>query len=168
MTRTLRIGSGAGFQGDRLDPALVLAERGEIDYLGLECLGERTVALAQLRRRKDPAKGYDPLLESRMTRLLPLVKRHGFVLITNMGAANPLAAGEAINAIAQRLRLAVKVAIVTGDDVLAQIDPRAATMEARGTLADYGRPISANAYLGAAALLPALDSGADVIVTGRV
>ena len=68
MKRTIRVGCGAGFQGDRLDPALVLAERGELDYLGLECLGERTVALAQLRRRKDPSSGYDPLLERRMTR----------------------------------------------------------------------------------------------------
>ena len=86
MKRTIRVGCGAGFQGDRLDPALVLAERGELDYLGLGCLGERTVALAQLRRRKDPSSGYDPLLERRMTRLLPLVKKHSITLITNMGA----------------------------------------------------------------------------------
>jgi hypothetical protein len=80
MTKPLRIGSGAGFAGDRLDPALVLAERGAIDYLGMECLGERTVALAQLRRRKDPTKGYDPLLERRVERLLPLIRRGGFRL----------------------------------------------------------------------------------------
>src|SRR5437588_1902945 len=117
MKRAIRIGSGAGFQGDRLDPALVLAERGELDYLGLECLGERTVALAQLRRRNDPSAGYDPLLERRMTHLLPLAKRHGFTLVTNMGAANPLAAADAIIGIARQQRLAVKVAVVTGDDV---------------------------------------------------
>src|SRR4051794_26089789 len=168
MTRTLRIGSGAGFQGDRLDPALVLAERGSIDVLALECLGERTVALAQLRRRKDPAKGYDPLLERRLTHLLPIAKRLGFTLLTNMGAANPLAAADAIVDIAREQRLAVKVAVVTGDDVLAMIKPDAAIMEARGTLADYGEPISANAYLGAAALMPALATGADVVITGRV
>ena len=72
-----------------------------LDFLGLECLGERTVALAQLRRRKDPAKGYDPLLERRMMRLLPLIKRNGIRLVTNMGAANPLAAADAIIAIAR-------------------------------------------------------------------
>jgi acyclic terpene utilization AtuA family protein len=168
MKRTVRIGSGAGFQGDRLDPALVLAERGELDYLGLECLGERTVAQAQLRRRKDPAEGYDPLLERRMTRLLPLARKHGFTLITNMGAANPLAAADVILAIAREQRLAVKVAVVTGDDVLDQVRADMAVIEARGTLADYGEPISANAYLGIAALLPALEARADVVVTGRV
>src|SRR5262245_50021712 len=123
MTRSLRIGSGAGFQGDRLDPALVLAERGELDYLGLECLGERTVALAQLRRRKDPSKAFDPLLQRRMTHLLPLTKRHGFKLITNMGAANPLAAADVVIEIARQQRLAIRVAVVTGDDVLALIEP---------------------------------------------
>jgi Acyclic terpene utilisation family protein AtuA len=168
MKRALRVGSGAGFQGDRLDPALVLAERGELDYLGLECLGERTIALAQLRRRKDPSGGYDPLLERRMTHLLPLAKKHGITLVTNMGAANPLAAADAIVAIAREQRLAVKVAAVTGDDVLEQIRSDAPTIEARGTLADYGAPISANAYLGTAALVPALETGADVVITGRV
>lgn len=168
MKRTIRVGSGAGFQGDRLDPSLALAERGELDYLGLECLGERTIALAQLRRRNDPSSGYDPLLERRMNRLLPLAKKHSITLITNMGAANPLAAADAIVAIAREQKLAVKVAIVTGDDVLGRIRSDAPTIEARGTLADYGEPISANAYLGTAALLPALQTGADVVITGRV
>jgi len=69
MREMLRIGAGAGFSGDRLEPAAVLAERGGIRYLVLECLGERTVALAQLRKRKDPTRGYDPLLERRRRRL---------------------------------------------------------------------------------------------------
>jgi len=112
MTRPLRIGSGAGFAGDRLDPALVLAERGELDFLGMECLGERTVALAQLRRRKDPSKGYDPMLERRVARLLPLLERYGITLVTNMGAANPTAAGHAVLAIARAQGIAVKVAVI--------------------------------------------------------
>ena len=168
MTKSLRIGSGAGFAGDRLDPALVLAERGAIDYLGMECLGERTVALAQLRRRKDPTKGYDPLLERRIERLLPLIKRNGFRLVTNMGAANPLGAADAILAVAARQGTAVRVAVLTGDDVLDRIELDAPVMEARGTLRAYGVPVSASAYLGTADLLPALATGADIVITGRV
>lgn len=168
MGRSLRIGSGAGFSGDRLDPALVLAERGAIDYLGMECLAERTIALAQLRRRRDPAKGYDPLLERRIERLLPLLRRNGFRLVTNMGAANPLAAADAILAIAARQGIAVRVAVLTGDDVLDRIDPDAHVMEAHGTLRNYGEPVSANAYLGVSELLPALATGADIVITGRV
>ena len=65
MMRTIRIGSGAGYSGDRIEPAVELAEKGDIDYLVFECLGERTVALSQQARMKDPESGYDPLLEER-------------------------------------------------------------------------------------------------------
>jgi acyclic terpene utilization AtuA family protein len=45
--RRVRVGSGAGFAGDRLEPAVILVEQGGIDYLGLECLAERTIALGE-------------------------------------------------------------------------------------------------------------------------
>jgi Acyclic terpene utilisation family protein AtuA len=164
----MRIGSGAGFAGDRLEPAVILAERGNISYLALECLAERTIALGQLRKLRDAGSGYDPLLERRMELLLPVLKRKRVRLISNFGSANPLAAGERIIEIARRLRLPVKVAVVTGDDVFDRIGPRAVALETGGPLVDFGRLISANAYLGAEALMPALRSDADVIVTGRV
>ena len=40
----IRIGCGAGFSGDRIEPAVLLAERGALDYLVLECLAERMCA----------------------------------------------------------------------------------------------------------------------------
>src|ERR1700757_3364672 len=75
--RTIRIGSGAGYSGDRIEPAVELAEKGDIEYLVFECLGERTVALAQQARMKNPALGYDPLLEERMRAVLPLCAPRG-------------------------------------------------------------------------------------------
>jgi hypothetical protein len=166
---SVRIGSGSGFQGDRLEPAVILASQGELDYLALECLAERTIALAQLRRLADPAAGFDPLLEKRIGSLLPLAKRNGIRLITNMGAANPLAAGRKVVELAKRMGIAVKVAVVTGDDVLALLEPSMRTIEARGApLSEYGALVSANAYLGADAIMPALATGADVVITGRV
>jgi hypothetical protein len=168
MREMLRIGAGAGFSGDRLEPAAILAERGGIRYLVLECLGERTVALAQLRKRKDPSRGYDPLLERRVEMLLPLLKRNGVRLVTNMGAANPMAAADAVIAIARAQKTPIRVAVVTGDDVLSKIASDELTLETRAPISDYGELVSANAYLGAEALLPALQSGADIIITGRV
>jgi len=168
MREVLRVGAGAGFSGDRLEPAAVLAEGGGVDYLVLECLGERTVALAQLRKRKDPTRGYDPLLERRMELLLPLLKRHHVRLISNLGAANPIAAADAIIAIARKQQTPIRVAVVTGDDVLGRIEPEDLTLESGTPIAAYGELVSANAYLGVEALLPALRSGADVIITGRV
>lgn len=167
MNRTIRVGCGAGFQGDRIEPAVILAEQGGLDYLGLECLGERTVALAQLRKLKDPQAGYDPLLERRMLALLPALKRNRVRLVTNMGAANPRAAAERIVAIARRLRLDVKVAAVVGDDIIDTLDRSLPTLETGRPASETGELVSANAYVGVDALLPALQSGADVIVTGR-
>ena len=168
MTETVRIGCGAGFQGDRLEPALVLAERGKLNYLMLECLAERTIALAQLRRLNDPAAGFDPLLERRMTGLLPLIKQNGVRVVTNMGAANPLAGAEAIVALAKKLGLKVRVAALTGDDVLDQLDPKQKVLETGEPLSTVGSLFSANAYLGVEQMLPALESGADIVLTGRV
>ncbi|MFL5427084.1 MAG: acyclic terpene utilization AtuA family protein, partial [Myxococcales bacterium] len=77
----VRIGAGAGFSGDRLEPAVILAERGRIQFLVLECLAERTIALAQLRRRQDPEGGTDPLLDRRMALLLPVIHRNGVRIV---------------------------------------------------------------------------------------
>lgn len=164
----IRIGCGAGFSGDRLEPALILCEKGNLDYLILECLAERTIALAQLRKKKDPTSGYDPLLERRIAPLLPVLVENQTKLITNMGAANPLEAGRKIIELATKLGLKIKVAVVGGDDVLHLLDPTISVLESGKTLSDYSPLISANAYLGIEAILPALSSGADIIITGRV
>jgi Acyclic terpene utilisation family protein AtuA len=85
-----------------------------------------------------------------------------------MGAANPIAAADAIIAIARKQKVPIRVAVVTGDDVLSRIEPGELTLESRTPIMEYGELVSANAYLGAAALLPALQSGADIVITGRV
>ncbi|MCX7199649.1 MAG: DUF1446 domain-containing protein [Proteobacteria bacterium] len=166
--KTIRIGCGAGFQGDRIDPAVILAAQGRLDWLVLECLAERTVAAAQLRRLADPDQGYDPLLHARMTALLPLLKRGRCRLISNLGAANPIGAGRKVVEIADELGLSLKVAVVTGDDVLDRLDLDTPTLETGQPVREFGPPISANAYLGVDAILPVIATGADVIITGRV
>ena len=116
--RTIRIGSGAGYSGDRIEPAVELADKGDIQYLVFECLGERTVALAQQARLKDPDGGFDPLLEARMRAVLPTCAAKGIKIVTNMGAANPWAAARKTAEIARSLGLPkLKVAAVIGDDV---------------------------------------------------
>ncbi|WP_122423194.1 acyclic terpene utilization AtuA family protein [Pseudomonas viridiflava] len=173
--KTLRIGSGAGYSGDRIEPAVELAEHGELDYLIFEYLAELTIALAQQARLSDPDAGYDPLLSERMRRVLPFVGRTAgsrrLRLITNMGAANPLAAAREVRRIAAELGLSgLKVAALTGDDVLAALQTDASRLLDNGmTLASLGdRLISANAYLGAEGIVQALEADADVVITGRV
>jgi len=164
--RTTRIGSGAGFSGDRVEPAEDLLRRGSLGDLVLECLGERTVALAQQRRLADPSLGYEKRLPARFSRLLPLALAGGVRVITNMGAANPLAAGRVTRDLLDSRGLGGRVAVVTGDDVLDRVDLDAPAWETGRPLRSHGEIVSANAYLGADALLPALD--ADVVITGRV
>ncbi len=169
--RTIRIGSGAGYSGDRIEPAVELAEKGDIAYLGFECLGERTVALAQAEKLKNPNAGFDPLLVARMEAVLPIAAARRIRIITNMGAANPLGAARKVVDVARRLGLAgLKVAAVTGDDVLMQLrDGDYPLLERPGTVASLGDVIwSANAYLGVGPIVEALAGGADVVVTGRV
>jgi len=167
--RTIRIGAGAGYSGDRIEPAVELAERGGLDYLVFECLGERTVALSQQARRRDPAGGYDPRLAARMAAVLPACRANGVKIITNMGAANPFAAAAATRTVASDLGLSpLRIAAVTGDDILNAVRGTALALDIGGTVGDLGdRVVSANAYLGAAPIVAALARAADVVITGR-
>src|ERR1700751_4475316 len=106
MMRTIRIGSGAGYSGDRIEPAVELAEKGDIQYLVFECLGERTVAPAQQARMKDPDSGYHTRLEERSRAAGAIGAAKGIKIVTNMGAANPVAAARKTAEIASSLGLA--------------------------------------------------------------
>ena len=167
----VRIGSGAGYSGDRIEPAVDLAEKGNIQYLIFECLAERTIALAQRRKMANPELGYDPKLEERMRACLAVCRKNKVKIITNMGAANPLAAMHLTATIANELNLdSLKIAAITGDDVLGVIQSGSnlflESPESTDTVRD--RIISANAYLGTKPIVEALRAGADVVITGRV
>lgn len=169
--KTIRIGAGAGYSGDRIEPAVELAEKGDLDYLIFECLAERTIAIGQQARRADPQKGYDPLLAERMHAVLKLCADKGIKIITNMGAANPLAGAARIREIALQLGLSdLKIASICGDDVLEILQQGDYRVEDNGlpvkSLGD--KLISANAYLGAQPIVDALKAGADVVITGRI
>lgn len=169
--KTIRIGSAAGYSGDRIEPAVELAEKGNLQYLVFECLAERTIAIAQQAKMNDPTKGYDPLLVERMQAVLRHCYDRKIKIITNMGAANPQAGAQKVIEVARSLGLKnLKVAAISGDDVLEELKAGNYKLE------ETGRPVSeianslvsANAYLGAEPIVEALEAGADVIITGRV
>ncbi|WP_397452842.1 acyclic terpene utilization AtuA family protein [Pseudomonas sp. NA-150] len=174
--KTLRIGAGAGYSGDRIEPAVELAEKGQLDYLVFECLAERTIALAQLERLIDPQRGYDPLLLERMRRVLPFV--HSSVargrrlrIITNMGAANPRSAAKAVRQLATELGFSgLNIVALSGDDVLESLRAQPEQLLDNGqSVASLGdNLVSANAYLGADGIVQALAADADIVITGRV
>lgn len=158
-----RIGAGAGFAGDRIDPAVALAASGKVDTVVLECLAERTLVPALKARADNPQAGADPRLRRRLTPLLPVAAANCCRIVSNLGAANPRAAGAAIVQLAAELGChGLRVAAVHGDDVLHLREQIAWRQPIKGKL------LGAHAYLGSGALADALGNGADVVVTGRV
>jgi hypothetical protein len=168
----LAVGCGAGFSGDRLDAAApvvrTLVARGGPAALVFENLAERTLALQQLARRADPARGYEPLLVHELRPVLADCLRHGIPIVGNFGAANPDGAAAVIGALAAELGLpAPRVAVVRGDDLSGEAGRRLLREHLEGGL-DAQRFVCANAYLGAMEIAAALRAGAQVVVTGRV
>ncbi|MDE2007274.1 MAG: DUF1446 domain-containing protein [Rhodospirillales bacterium] len=168
----LRIGAGSGMSDDRIPPAVELIERGGLDYLCCECLAERTIARESLDRARDPARGYTPTLLARMEAILKPAREHRVRIVTNMGAANPRGAARALREAAPDWGCAgTSCAVLLGDDVTETIRamPGLALMEDGAPLESIlPRMASANAYLGADLVARALDTGAEVVITGRV
>ena len=166
---TIRIGGGAGFAGDRIDPAVDLAKRGRLHFLAFECLAERTLAYGHLARMADPDKGYDPRIERRLGAVLQSCTDNGTAIITNMGVANPRAAGRVVVELAKRMGLKLRVAVLEGDDLTAAMKPDTPLPEIGKTIGEHGlKVVGANAYLGAEEILPALDHEPHIVITGRV
>ncbi|MBT3170461.1 MAG: DUF1446 domain-containing protein [Rhodospirillaceae bacterium] len=168
----LRIGSGAGFAGDRWEPAAELVEHGDIDVIAFECLAERTIARETLALLRGSGPGYSPKLEERLRAVLPACAAKGIRIVTNMGAAAPVPAAHAACALAAELDVRdFSCAVLIGDDVRDQLSTRAEL-----TLLESGEPLesilprmaSANAYLGADAVAEAMASGALAVITGRI
>lgn len=168
--KKIRIGSGAGFANDRLEPALVLLEKGNLDYICLECLAERTIAIAQQEKNLNPLKGYNNSLEYRMEKLLPLAYEKKVKIVSNMGAANVEKAVEKIVEIAERHNLkGLKVVGIVGDDVFEKLERYNdfPILETGGKLGDLKNKVAANAYIGCEPMVEALKKGADIVITGR-
>lgn len=167
MRSEVRIGCGAGFWGDSAEGPKQLVESGEIDYLVLDYLAEITMSLLARARAKDPNAGYATDFPSVVAALAPKLKEQGIRVVTNAGGVNPQACKSAIEEKLKEKGIALKVSIVTGDDLL----PRAAEFADTREMFSGGpmppKLWSMNAYLGAFPIAQALDGGADIVLTGR-
>lgn len=168
----LRIGSGAAWWGDRVEPAALNAEQGQLDYLCFETMAEATVSAAQVRARRDPDfPGYDTYLDDRMRAVLPACIRNGTRIISNQGWINPQGAAKRIVELLQEMGITgVKVAAVSGSLITDRVLSLAPTILENGepTASLMDTLISAEAYLGAEPIVQALREGAQIVVTGRV
>ncbi len=174
MHAVFRVGNCSGFSGDRVDAAApvvdTLIRLGGPCAIFFETLGERTVALAQLEKRRDPERGYEPMLERLLEPILVRCATHGIPIIGNFGAANPAGAAKVIAKLATRLGLPdLKIGVVFGDDVRDRLNLKTHVVYEADTGLDMGggEVVSANAYLNARPIVDALKAGAQIVVTGR-
>ena len=153
----VRIGNCSGFYGDRLSAMREMLTGGDLDYLTGDYLAELTMLILARDRAKAPERGYAKTFLTQLEECLGLAHDSGVRIVANAGGLNPAGLADAVRALADRLGVPVNVAHVEGDDLLA-----------RATELGFGSPLAANAYLGAWGIVDCLDSGADVVVTGRV
>ncbi len=175
MASTIRIGAGQAFWGDDITVPRWQVEQGDLDYLIMDFLAELTMSILQKQKLRDSRLGFAADIVPILRDTLPAAVATGTKIIANAGGVNPEACGRAVLEVARELDLgaAVRVAVVTGDDLLEQLP----SLRAAGGLAhlDTGaafssvadRVVSANAYLGSEPIRAALDAGATVVITGR-
>ena len=176
MKQRVRIAAGQGFWGDLPDAPVRQVDGGPIDYLMLDYLAEVTMSIMQKQKARDPKAGYARDFVSLMKEILPACVARDIKVIANAGGVNVRGCAAAVTEVARALGLGgkVKIGMVTGDDVLDRIDDFLTRgIELRNM--DTGEPLSsvrdriqsANAYLGAAPIVEALEKGAQVVITGR-
>jgi hypothetical protein len=173
----IRIGNGCGFWGDNLDAPIRLTEHGRLDYLTLEYLAELTMSILALQKQRNPEAGYAGDFLDVLERLVPLwQKQPRLKIITNAGGMNPQSCAVKARAILDRAGLQDrKIGIVTGDDLLPNLDRLISEGHTLSHL-DSGEPlskirekiVSANAYVGAMPIVWALQKGASLVISGRV
>ena len=175
MKDIVRVASGQGFWGDSLDAPRQQVEGGEIDYLMLDYLAEVTMSILQKQKERDPAMGYARDFIGAIESVLPGITDRGVKVIANAGGVNPPACAAAVRALASTGATAEKlrIAVVTGDDLLGRLDELIASGHQLANM-DTGEPLSsirdrvlsANAYIGSAPIVEGLERGANVVITG--
>jgi hypothetical protein len=153
----LRIGNASGFYGDRFSAVREMLTGGPLDVLTGDYLAELTMLILGRDRMKDANRGYAKTFLRQTEENLELARENGVKIVANAGGLNPAGLADALRELAEKLGVDVKIAHVEGDDLVARADELS-----------LGKPLTANAYLGAWGIAECLNAGADVVVTGRV
>ena len=169
MSKIIRVGGASGFWGDSaLATPQLLAE--QLDYLVYDYLAETTMSILARARSNDPLLGYaTDFVSVTMTQNLPAIKERGVKVLSNAGGLNPSACRDALHAIARAQDIDVKIAIVSGDDVM-NLSSQLREEKVNEMFSGLPLPekiLSMNAYLGARAVAEALQRGAQIVITGR-
>jgi hypothetical protein len=178
MSSPLIVANCSGFYGDRLSAMREQLDGGRIDVICGDYLAELTMLILGRQKAKDASAGYARTFLQQLEECLGDALERGVRIVSNAGGLNPSGLAEAVRKVAAQLGIAVRVATVSGDDLIAPWDQLVAGGRLVGgevppeqgeSALDAGSvPLTANAYLGCAGIAAALHAGADVVVTGRV
>lgn len=169
--KKIRIGGASGFWGESAMATPQLLDAG-VDYLVYDYLAEITMSIMARAYAKDPAAGYaSDFISAVLKPHARIIAAQGVKIIANAGGVNPQSCGEAARALIREQGLDLKVAVITGDNLLAELDRIAADppteMFTGAAFPDKDKIASINAYLGAFPIARALAEGADIVITGR-
>lgn len=167
----LRLGAGSACPGERIEPAIELVEKGNIDYIVFDSLSESEMLAFERHKMSQPDGGFDTYTERRLRKIWRQCAHNGIRIIGNMGAANPRGAQELAIRVARDLGLGgQKVAAVLGDNVLTTIgELNPVVNETQEPVSEFeDRLIAAHAYIAADPIVESLQQGADLVITGRV
>lgn len=172
----LKIGNAQAFWGDRPSAAAMLvSQQPDLDYVTLDYLAEVSMSILAIQREKDSNLGYAKDFVDVVRSLIPHWKSGSKVkVITNGGGLNPEGCAAACKAVLEAEGcLGMKIAYVTGDDVYEKLihsrDGEFANLDTRkGIETVRNRLMTANAYLGSKAIVEAIETGARIIITGRI
>lgn len=175
--KQVRIGCGQGFWGDWPHGPIDLVNNGSLDYLVLDYLAEVTMSVLVRDHAKDPSRGYARDFVSTIGKIGHTIAERGIRVVANAGGVNPKACADAIIKVLDELKLQrkLKVGIVEGDNILGELSALHRAGEPFVNL-DHGAPFqniaerirSANVYIGCEGVVQCLQSGADIVITGRV
>lgn len=175
--KIVKLGAGSGYWGDAWDRALELVENGNLDYVCFDMLGEPTITPLQLEMRKDPSKGYVPVVSVMAREILPAALKNNVKMVTNAGGVNPQSAGERfIEAAKEKGQKGFKVGVVTGGheevlDAFRKLREKGHSFKNMDTgeevdkIAD--KIVTGYVYTGSESIVTALKQGADVVLAGR-
>ncbi len=170
MTNTIRIGGASGYWGESMMATPQLLQVEGMDYLVYDFLAEITMSILARARAAKPEMGYaTDFISGVLKPNLREIADKKVKILTNAGGVNPEACGAAARELIKEAGLDLKVAVVTGDDLLDRAQDFAA-MQDMFSGADCPDPASlasVNAYLGGFPVAKALDGGADIVITGR-
>ncbi|MDA1341896.1 MAG: DUF1446 domain-containing protein [Proteobacteria bacterium] len=172
----IRIGNCSGYYGDKLSAAKDMVEGGPLDVLTGDYLAELTMAILfnqKLQRGED--KGYVGTFLKQVKAVAETCKEKNIKIVTNAGGLNPASMANEIEKILGELGISLKVAYITGDDLMPRMDALIkdgetfSNIDRQIPIKDSGcQTLTANAYLGAWGIKEALDAGADIVVCPRV